>query len=233
MIRLKWTDLFFYDFVSFLRMYIFLQGAYAKCFEVTNKENSNKFACKFLSKSILCQEKLRKCVRTEIDIHSHIAHDNITQYVKEFCDDYNLYMLLELCAFKSLKELQENRGTITEIECRFFLHGILNGIRYLHQLKIVHRDLKLSNVFLGDNLCVKIGDFGLAARITAPDRLLYSTCGTANYFSPEIVKNTGYAYEVDVWCIGVIMYFLLVGKTPFESESIEELYAKIETCEYQ
>lgn len=186
-----------------------------------------------LSKNVLLEEKLRKCVRSEIDIHSHVAHDNITQYVSDFCDEYNLYMVLELCPFKSLKEMQRTRGTITEIECRYFLYEILKGVRYLHQMKIVHRDLKLSNIFLGQNMCVKIGDFGLAARVTTPDGLLYSTCGTANYFSPEIVKKTGYSYEVDVWCIGVIMYFLLVGKPPFEGDTMDELFERIEECEYE
>lgn len=210
-----------------------LQGSYAKCFEVTNTKNGNKFACKILSKNILYDEKLRKCVRTEVDIHSHVAHDNITQYISEFCDDHNLYMVLELCPFRSLKELQETRCTITEIECRVFIHEILCGVRYLHQLKIVHRDLKLSNVFLSHNMRVKIGDFGLAARITGRDSLLYSTCGTANYFAPEIVKKIGYSYEVDVWCVGVMMYFLLVGKAPFDGETIDDLFDKIEDCDYQ
>lgn len=82
-------------------------------------------------------------------------------------------------------------------------------------------------------MSVKIGDFGLAARITGRDSLLYSTCGTANYFAPEIVKKTGYSYEVDVWCAGVMMYFLLVGKAPFDGETIDDLFDKIEDCDYE
>lgn len=209
------------------------QGSYAKCFEVKNTTTGKNYACKFLSKDNLYQERLRQCVRNEIDIHSHIAHENIAQYFLEFSDNHNLYMLMELCPMKSLKELQQVRGTITEIECRFFIHAILNAVRYLHQLKIVHRDLKLSNVFLSHNLNVKIGDFGLATRISKPNGALYSTCGTANYFSPEMLNKEGYAYEVDIWCVGVIMYFLLAGEAPFRGTTIAELFEKIKTCQYR
>lgn len=199
---------------------------------MTNVENGVKFACKFLSRTVLKEKKSSLSIRNEIDIHSHIAHDNIAQFVSDFHDAHNLYLVIELCPFKSLKEMQETRHTITEIECRLFLHGILNGVRYLHQLKIVHRDLKLSNVFLAQNMSVKIGDFGMAVRITEPDDYLYLTCGTVNYFAPELVRKTGYQYEVDVWSIGVIMYFLLVGKVPFEAETVDDLLDKIEACEY-
>lgn len=92
--------------------------------------------------------------------------------------------------------------------------------------------MKLSNVFLSHNMSVKIGDFGLSAQSIERDVLLYATCGTANYFAPEIVRKCGYSYEVDVWCVGVIMYFLLVGRAPFESNTTEELYDKIDECDY-
>ena len=81
-------------------------------------------------------------------------------------------------------------------------------------MKFVHRDLKLDNFFLSDNLEVKIGDFGLAGDMH--NRKTRNTiCGTPNYIAPEIHLNKGYSYEVDIWSMGIVAYLLFCGYYPF------------------
>lgn len=123
--------------------------------------------------------------------------------------------------------MQTNRHTVTESEARYFVNGIVNGCQYLHRLKIVHRDLKLGNLFLADNLTVKIGDFGLSAQIDHEGQMKTSLCGTPNYISPEVLLKVGHSFAVDVWAIGCILYTLLVGIPPFETDKLEKTYAKI------
>ena len=95
----------------------------------------------------------------------------------------------------------------------------MEGIKYIHSKNIVHRDLKLGNLFLTGNMQLKIGDFGLSERILGPNHKSQSLSGTPNYIAPEILMKGGHSFEVDIWAIGVIAYTLLVGAPPFQAKT--------------
>jgi serine/threonine protein kinase len=96
---------------------------------------------------------------------------------------------------------------------------------YLQTKNILHRDLKLSNIFLGANLEVKVGDFGMAFRLENYDEKRFTFCGTPNYIAPEMLDcKKGYAFEVDTWALGIVIYTLLIGKGPFQSHDVEGTY---------
>lgn len=109
---------------------------------------------------------------------------------------------------------------------------VLDGLEYLHSQKIIHRDLKLGNLFLNENMCVKIGDFGLATKIDFYGEKKKTICGTPNYIAPEILESKGHSYEVDVWSFGVIIYTLVYGRPPFESKDVKDTYKKIKDCSF-
>lgn len=132
-----------------------------------------------------------------------------------------------------MMELHKRRQAITEPETRFYMRQILSGVQYLHSNSIIHRDLKLGNLFLNDDLHVKIGDFGLAAKIEFDGERKKTLCGTPNYIAPEILNKKGHSFEVDIWSIGCIMYTLLIGRPPFESNSLKETYSRIKKCDYR
>lgn len=107
---------------------------------------------------------------------------------------------------------------------------IIDAVSYLHKRCIIHRDLKLGNIFLDENLEVKVGDLGLAAQLNEPNERKKTMCGTPNYIAPEILQSNdkrAYSYEVDIWAIGVITYTMLIGKAPFDGGSKEITYRKI------
>lgn len=131
-----------------------------------------------------------------------------------------------------MMELHRRRKKITELETRYYMSQILQGVNYLHSRRIIHRDLKLGNLFLNDDLHVKIGDFGLATKLTYDGERKKTLCGTPNYIAPEILNKEGHSFEVDIWSIGCIMYTLLIGKPPFETETLKETYTKIKKCDY-
>lgn len=119
---------------------------------------------------------------------------------------------------------------LSELETRYYLLQLLGALDYLHKLKILHRDLKLDNFFLGDNLEVKLGDFGLAAVVNQPRRTI---CGTPNYIAPEVLDSrSGYSYEVDVWSMGVATYLMLYGRYPFEANDPKSAAARINSKTY-
>lgn len=190
------------------------------------------FAGKIVPKKLLSKDNQKEKMVQEIQIHQSLNHKHVVKFHRFFEDSNFVYILLELCRKRSMMEMHKRRKALTEPEVRYFIKQILEGVLYLHDLRIIHRDLKLGNLFLNDNLEVKIGDFGLAAKIEYIGQRKKTLCGTPNYIAPEILTKKGHSFEVDVWSIGCIMYTLLVGKPPFETNSLKETYAKIKRCEY-
>lgn len=127
-----------------------------------------------------------------------------------------------------MSELIKRRKKLSEPETRYYLIQIVESLKYLHSNLVIHRDLKLGNLFIDGNMRIKVGDFGLATKLTFFDERRKTVCGTPNYIAPEILDGkTGHSFEVDVWSTGVIMYTLLVGKPPFESKDVKSTYKRI------
>ena len=123
----------------------------------------------------------------------------------------------------------------TSLECsneqraQYFTLKIALGISDLHKRGIVHRDIKLLNVFVGrdkDAPKVKIGDFDLACKLK-PKEMTAQVCGTLDFMSPEVVQEHYYSFKTDVWSLGVILYILITHKVPFEGANGEEIRANI------
>uniref|UniRef100_F6TJJ7 Serine/threonine-protein kinase PLK1 n=1 Tax=Ciona intestinalis TaxID=7719 RepID=F6TJJ7_CIOIN len=134
---------------------------------------------------------------------------------------------------QSLMELHKRRKAVTEPEARYYMRQIILGMQYLHSKKIIHRDLKLGNLFLTDDMEIKIGDLGLATQVDFDGERKKTLCGTPNYIAPEVLGKKGHSYEVDIWSLGCIMYTLLIGKPPFETTSLKETYSRIKKNEYR
>ena len=132
-----------------------------------------------------------------------------------------------------MNELLRRRKRLTELEVQCYMNQILNSLKYLHSNRIIHRDLKLGNLFLSDKMEIKIGDFGLATKLEFEGERKRTICGTPNYIAPEILEGkNGHSYEVDIWSLGVIMYTLLIGKPPFETTDVKTTYRKIRMNAY-
>ena len=142
-------------------------------------------------------------------------------------------MLLELCSNNSMSELLKRRKKLTEFETRYYLSQLISSLKYLHAHLIIHRDLKLGNLFIDADMRIKVGDFGLATRLGHVDERRKTICGTPNYIAPEILEGKeGHSFEVDVWSTGVIMYTLLIGKPPFEAKDVKSTYKRILANQY-
>ena len=132
-----------------------------------------------------------------------------------------------------MNELLKRRKRLTEIEVQCYLLQLISVLIHLHKSKVIHRDLKLGNLFLSDNMEIKLGDFGLAAKIDFEGEKKRTICGTPNYIAPEILEDkNGHSYEVDIWSLGVILYTFLIGKPPFETNDVKSTYRKIRMGTY-
>ncbi len=130
-------------------------------------------------------------------------------------------------------EMHKRRKQLNEAEVRYYVRQIGEACKYLHENKIVHRDLKLGNLFLNDNMELKVGDFGLATKIVSAGERKLTLCGTPNYIAPEVLCKKGHSFEVDVWSLGCIVYTLVVGKPPFETNDLKDTYKRIKLNEYK
>ena len=146
---------------------------------------------------------------------------------------HTVLSLAALATIQTLLEFVKRKKRLTESETRRYMLQMLDGVRFLHTSKVIHRDLKLGNLFLGFGDEIKIGDFGLACKLQFDGERKRTLCGTPNYIAPEVLEGkNGHSYEVDMWSIGVVMYTCLVGKPPFETNDVKSTYKLIKSNSY-
>uniref|UniRef100_V5EQ41 Serine/threonine-protein kinase n=2 Tax=Kalmanozyma brasiliensis (strain GHG001) TaxID=1365824 RepID=V5EQ41_KALBG len=211
------------------------QGGFARVYMAVDPEGRRK-AFKVIAKSAIAKSrKNRQKILAEIMIHKSVDHIHVVKFEDCFEDDTNVYFRLELCRNGSLNDIVKKRGPYTEPEARYLMVQILAGTQNLHANSIIHRDLKLGNIFLDEHMHVKLGDFGLAALLKHPEERKKTVCGTPNYIAPEILydQGQGHSFEVDIWSVGVILYTLLVGKPPFQTPKVDEIYERIRQNAYE
>lgn len=209
------------------------KGGFAKVYEFTATETGKTLAAKIIPKSTLKKTRHRQKLLSEIKIHRSLNHPNIVKFEHVFEDNENVYILLEMCSNQTLNDLCKRRKRLSEFEARYYTYQIVNSLKYLHKNKVIHRDLKLGNLFLNEKLEIKLGDFGLAAKLEYENERRHTVCGTPNYLAPEVLNNkSGHSFEVDIWSLGVVIYALVTGKPPFETTEVKMTYDKIKRANY-
>ncbi|ORY31914.1 kinase-like domain-containing protein [Naematelia encephala] len=210
------------------------EGGFARVYEVVDQHGERR-AVKVVAKESIRTKKNKTKLWAEIKLHQMLSHPNIVRFDDCFEDDENVYMVLELCDNGSLMDLLRRRKRYTEPEVRYILVQLIAACQYMHQTNVIHRDLKLGNLFLDGKMDVKVGDFGLAALIEKPGDRKKTICGTPNYIAPEVLFDTanGHSFEVDVWSVGVILYTLLIGKPPFQTKDVKAIYKRIKENRYE
>lgn len=213
------------DKTTYLRGKFLGKGGFARVHELIDLKDSLVYAGKIIHKSRISKPHHKEKISREIELHRSLQHRNVVQFFKHFEDNENIYIMLENCARKSLVHVLKARNTVTEPETRYYMAQLCEGVEYIHQQHIIHRDLKLGNLFLTADMRIKIGDFGLATRLGQEKK--GTICGTPNYISPEVLNKEGHGFQADVWALGCVMYALLVGQPPFETSTLKETYSRI------
>jgi len=210
------------------------KGGFAKCYEIRDADNGRVLAAKIIDKSTLSKGRAKQKLLSEIKIHKAMNHTNVVHFEGYFEDSQRAYIILELCPNQTLKEMVKKRKKLHELEAQHYMLQLVQGVKYVHAQNVIHRDLKLGNLFVGRNLELKIGDFGLAAKLDFAGERRRTVCGTPNYIAPEVLnsKVCGHSFEADVWSIGVILYAMLVGKPPFETSNVKTTYKRIKANDY-
>uniref|UniRef100_A0A8C9X8J7 Serine/threonine-protein kinase PLK3 n=1 Tax=Sander lucioperca TaxID=283035 RepID=A0A8C9X8J7_SANLU len=207
-------------------------GGFARCYEMTDLSSNKMYAVKVIPQSRVSKPHQRDKITNEIELHKTLHHKHVVKFSHHFEDQENIYIFLELCSRKSLAHIWKARHTLTEPEVRYYLKQIISGLKYLHSRGILHRDLKLGNFFVNENMELRLGDFGLAAKLETVEQRKKTICGTPNYLAPEVLNRQGHGTESDVWSLGCVMYTLMCGNPPFETLDLKETYKCIKEVRY-
>ena len=199
------------------------KGGFGTCYKVSIQKEDKKNV--FLAKKLEYNETTDR----EAILHKELEDDNIVKLHHYFTNDHKtLYLILDYCENRDLSTLVKKRKRLTEVEVQYYIVNLIKALKYLHYKKrIVHCDLKPGNIFLTDKLEVKLGDFGIAKKITL-DFTPINNGGTVYYMAPESLgNNKKCSFSIDIWAVGIIMYNLLTGKVPFHGDNQEKTKEKI------
>ena len=202
-------------------------GSFGRVYLVTHNITKKKYALKVINKHKVIQS-YGNCdlIHNEIDIHSKLNHPNIIKLYNMLETEEEINILLEYAQNGSLYSLIKQENGFSENEAYKYFIQIVNAVYFLHQNNIIHRDIKPENILIGDNNLLKLCDFGWAKELTMNNRSTF--CGTVEYMAPEIVGSGKYDCGVDIWSLGILLYELLIGHSPFKSKKDKNTMIKIQ-----
>ncbi|KAG5518622.1 hypothetical protein PMAC_002590 [Pneumocystis sp. 'macacae'] len=221
-----------------LKDYCLLQqlgrGAFGEVFKAIPLKGTLKnttLALKIINKTKLTSQTRRRRIINEISIHSSLErHKNILNFYTSFEDHQNVYIVTQLCSRGSLYSFIQTQPSLPLEEniVKEIMKEIVSGLVFLHSHKIVHRDLKLSNILLDENNVAKIADFGLSIVLqNFSDEETMTLCGTPNYISPEIIAHKPSGLASDIWSLGCIFFCLLDKSPSFKLENTSKTLVQI------
>ena len=237
------------------------KGAFGEVFLTTQKGSNKLFATKKIERNSAEKDDMVKYFINEVQILKELDHPNIAKFqcIKKTKNHY--YIIMEYCnggeLYKTLQKYMEknNNKPFTQEIVQHLMRQIVNAFKYIHKKDIIHRDIKLENILLNYeteqdkkdmNLMkaqVKIIDFGFAAKIDRTGSgLKYTTLGSPINMDPIILnklkkrgrktRKLGYDQKADIWSLGTICYEMLIGKSVFDAEDLDDLVTKVENGTY-
>jgi len=201
-------------------------GGFGAVEMVEDLKSGETYALKNLSKGYVVKSGMQSSVISEKNVQLMCDSPFVVKLYETFNSDQHLHLLLELALGGELYATYNKKNLWGQEKCaKFYVAGTVYAFEHLHGKKIIFRDLKPENLLLNDKGHVKLTDMGLAK--VCPGKT-YTTCGTPDYFAPELIASKGHNLAVDWWCLGILTFELCSGHPPFESATPMQIYSKVQ-----
>lgn len=178
----------------------------------------------------------RAAAELEVRVLSSLKHPYIVRYWESFTKDRQLCIVMDYCEggdlWQHIAACKKKHTSIAEAQVLRWFTQMCLALKYMHEKKVLHRDLKTQNVFLSkkegsDMRCAKIADFGIAKVLKDSTSMAQTLVGTPYYLSPEICQKQPYACPSDVWAVGCMLFELCVLRVPFDAQDLNQLVDRI------
>lgn len=221
------------DFADLVKFRILGVGTFGKVWLVTHKKTGQPYALKMLNKREIIGHHQVEGVIREKNIMSSISHPFVVNLLCTFQDDLHLYMVIDMIQGGELFSVihTETKDGIPNANSRFYAACILESLAHLHKRRITYRDLKPENILIDALGYAVLVDLGFAKIVM--DKT-YTLCGTPEYLAPEIILSKGHDKGVDYWAFGVLIFEMLVGRSPFYAYGTDQvsLFKRIVQVKY-
>jgi len=213
------------NITSMVRLGVLGEGSFGRVLLLKDSETSQMHALKALGKQQISEANMAQHVTNERQVMSVLDSDFIVRLYASYQDDTYIYFLLEPVMGGELFDVYSEMGFFgSQVHARFYIACITLALEHMHSKRVIYRDLKLENCLLDAKGYCKLTDLGISKMVLGKT---YTICGTADYFAPETLKQTGHNRAVDWWAVGVLLFIMSVGRSPFDAEDVTEIYKNI------
>ena len=204
------------------------RNSYGKISLVEYLPTHEYYSMKSLEKDLLIKDEQIENALLEKEILQNIDYPLLCKLIFCFQTEDRIFFVMPFFAGGELFQLLKKFGTFDEEKVRFYGAQIALAIEYLHKIGIIYRELTPENILMDENGYLKLADFGMAKKLKDDEKTL-TLCGTPEYLAPEIITMEGHDKTVDWWSLGILLFEMLYGKSPFYTENINRMYDLIKT----
>ncbi|CAJ0958851.1 unnamed protein product, partial [Mesorhabditis belari] len=193
------------------------RGSYAKVVQAEHKKTKQIYAIKIIKKQMFNEDEDIDWVQTEKSVFEAASnHPFLVGLHSCFQTDSRLFFVIEFVPGGDLMYHMQRQRKLAEDHARFYSAEIILALHFLHSRGIIYRDLKLDNVLIDTDGHIKLTDYGMCKENIGPGDVTSTFCGTPNYIAPEILRGDDYGFSVDWWALGVLMFEMMAGRSPFD-----------------
>lgn len=214
------------EFKNLVQKGVLGRGSFGWVTLVEDSKSNTLYALKAVSKQRIVETQQKTHIFNEKNLLARMDNPFLIKLISTFNDNDSLYFLLEPSLGGELFRVLRAVKAFPPSQARFYASCVISGFQHLHKQNLIYRDLKPENLLIGEDGYIKVTDFGFVKEIT---HKTHTMCGTPEYLAPEIVTAHGHGKPVDWWCVGILIYEMLVSHTPFyrSGEDQMEMYRRI------